>query len=478
MKRCILIVCVFVSILLTTHLHAQVRPILSYQGFLSDTAGAVVPDGNYSLRFTVWDTSVAGSSLWTEQHSSIQVKNGLFTALLGSVDTLNITFPTDQPRYLEIAIVAGPGISSPITFSPRSLMTGAPYSIGNSSIAGGTGGISNAGSTTIAADIDSNGTGEIALQTGRVTRMTIANNGNVGIGTSIPSFPLEVNGDMRTSGDIKSGNSMYFRGTTHKITTTAVAGQTYSKQIRIGYDTQVDPGGSFADVKVGIGELNPLTTLDVSGTIKGNNLLIGAAPGGPSNRIASSTTPDGWPALMVVEHTPVAALTSGGYALTGRHANGAIGGRTAVGIYGVSDGETDSGGTNMGLYGVAHYNSKSIGVSALAQGGVSTNTGGLFSASGLFAINKGIEITLPNSGINNWSLYSSSTADAYFAGKVGVGTATPQGALDVNSTTGAFIVPRMTTTQRDALTAANGMIIYNTTTNQFNFRENGAWVIK
>jgi hypothetical protein len=64
------------------------------------------------------------------------------------------------------------------------------------------------------------------------------------------------------------------------------------------------------------------------------------------------------------------------------------------------------------------------------------------------------------------------------AGNVGIGTTGPQGALDVVSTTGAFIVPRMTTSQRDALTAVNGMIIYNSSTNQFNFYENGAWVTK
>lgn len=63
-------------------------------------------------------------------------------------------------------------------------------------------------------------------------------------------------------------------------------------------------------------------------------------------------------------------------------------------------------------------------------------------------------------------------------GNVGIGTDSPQGALDVSSTTGAFIVPRMTTAQRDALTAVNGMIIYNTDTDQFNFREAGAWVTK
>ncbi len=43
---------------------------------------------------------------------------------------------------------------------------------------------------------------------------------------------------------------------------------------------------------------------------------------------------------------------------------------------------------------------------------------------------------------------------------------------------GAIIVPRQTTGQRDALTAVNGMVIYNTLNNQFNFYENGGWVSK
>jgi len=68
--------------------------------------------------------------------------------------------------------------------------------------------------------------------------------------------------------------------------------------------------------------------------------------------------------------------------------------------------------------------------------------------------------------------------DVHVSGNVGIGTTNPQGVLDVNSTTGALIVPRMTTAQRAALIAVNGMIIYNLTTNQFNFYENGAWVTK
>lgn len=48
--------------------------------------------------------------------------------------------------------------------------------------------------------------------------------------------------------------------------------------------------------------------------------------------------------------------------------------------------------------------------------------------------------------------------------------------LELQSTTGALLLPRMTTAQRDALTAVDGMQVYNTTTAAFNKRQGGAWV--
>jgi len=48
--------------------------------------------------------------------------------------------------------------------------------------------------------------------------------------------------------------------------------------------------------------------------------------------------------------------------------------------------------------------------------------------------------------------------------------------LDLISTTKALLVPRMTTTQRNAISSpVNGMIIYDTTAHQFSGRVNGAW---
>lgn len=45
---------------------------------------------------------------------------------------------------------------------------------------------------------------------------------------------------------------------------------------------------------------------------------------------------------------------------------------------------------------------------------------------------------------------------------IGSNTATTDAALDINTTTGAFLLPRLTTAQRDLLTPVEGMMIYNT----------------
>ncbi len=63
-------------------------------------------------------------------------------------------------------------------------------------------------------------------------------------------------------------------------------------------------------------------------------------------------------------------------------------------------------------------------------------------------------------------------------GKLGVGTSTPDAsaALQIDSTVGGLLLPRMTTGQRDAISSpATGLTIYNTTTNQIEFRDGSSW---
>ena len=63
------------------------------------------------------------------------------------------------------------------------------------------------------------------------------------------------------------------------------------------------------------------------------------------------------------------------------------------------------------------------------------------------------------------------------AGNVGIGTSLPSAPLEVTSTTGGVILPRMTTTQMNAISSpTNGEMIYNTSVNKFYGYANGSWV--
>lgn len=73
---------------------------------------------------------------------------------------------------------------------------------------------------------------------------------------------------------------------------------------------------------------------------------------------------------------------------------------------------------------------------------------------------------------------ATSTYLATTGGRVGIGTASPNvsAILDLTSTSGGFLLPRMTSTQRDAIASpATGLLVYNTTDNKINRWDGAAW---
>ncbi len=75
----------------------------------------------------------------------------------------------------------------------------------------------------------------------------------------------------------------------------------------------------------------------------------------------------------------------------------------------------------------------------------------------------------------NSNIRTGTSGNSIFSHPVGIGgTPASSALLDLQSTSKALIVPRMTTTQRNLMTAVRGMIIYNTTTDRYN-GYNGSW---
>jgi len=69
-----------------------------------------------------------------------------------------------------------------------------------------------------------------------------------------------------------------------------------------------------------------------------------------------------------------------------------------------------------------------------------------------------------------------SIASIQLFSQVGIGTSAPDASavLEVQSTQKGLLIPRMTTSQRDAISSApEGLLIYNTTSNQFEARRKG-----
>ncbi len=102
--------------------HAAPSNTLNFQARLLNSSGSIVPDGNYSITFNLYENSAGGSSLWNETHASLSVKAGYLSVYLGS----NTPFPAldwSDDKFLTMN-VNGDG-----EMSPRLKLTAVPYAL-------------------------------------------------------------------------------------------------------------------------------------------------------------------------------------------------------------------------------------------------------------------------------------------------------------------------------------------------------------
>lgn len=111
----------------------QIPQTMSYQGILTDDAGTPL-NGEYHLRFSIYNVATGGTELWSETHNSVPVTDGVFSVVLGSVDNPLTPDKVDfaEQYWLGIVIDAFPELI------PRIPLTSAAYSLKAQSVADGT----------------------------------------------------------------------------------------------------------------------------------------------------------------------------------------------------------------------------------------------------------------------------------------------------------------------------------------------------
>jgi hypothetical protein len=316
--------------------------------------------------------------------------------------------------------------------------------------------------------------------------MTLQNGGNVGIGTTSPTQKLQV------AGSCLLGDSVGV--VTGDVAPTQIGTLTFGSNATSSYswiqsyssrNLSLNPVGN----NVGIGTTSPRSILNTSvGTITGPAVTAGLTLSATYSGVTAVNSID-WNYIGQTS-SPIrlgATFNSDGagmdmvfYTSTSYTTNGSERMRLN------KDGNLGIGTTPSYRFHV--YNNTDAINSYFHLG---KNNGG--SADGVYILDdrgfagvnsgKTFRVLTRNDGTNDTGAIASfenlttTVLRVGIDGRVSIGTASPatSAALDITSTTGALIVPRMTTTQRDALTAVNGMIIYNTTTTTMQGYINGAW---
>lgn len=98
--------------------------VMNYQGALRNSAGTPIADGAYNMVFSIYDSLAGGNQVWTESHSGVVTRNGLFSVNLGETTALGTMFSTHSALYLEITTTTGAGTE---TYAPRFPLTSAPF---------------------------------------------------------------------------------------------------------------------------------------------------------------------------------------------------------------------------------------------------------------------------------------------------------------------------------------------------------------
>lgn len=110
---------VFIMLSTITQIDAQAK--LSIQGIIKRSTGSALEDGTYPIKFNIYSkNNTPPGILWTETIDQVDVNGGVYSEVLGNVNTLNLPF--DQDYELAIELYGK-------EMSPKIELTSAPYAL-------------------------------------------------------------------------------------------------------------------------------------------------------------------------------------------------------------------------------------------------------------------------------------------------------------------------------------------------------------
>ena len=97
----------FLNFILSSMLIAQVPGLMPYQAVARNATGQLLSNTTTTARFKLRELSASGSVVWTEDQSVITNSNGLFTAQLGTVNSLQTIDWAQGAMYLQTEVLVG-----------------------------------------------------------------------------------------------------------------------------------------------------------------------------------------------------------------------------------------------------------------------------------------------------------------------------------------------------------------------------------
>ena len=97
----------FFALINSSFLAAQLPGLMPYQAVARNASGQILTNTSTSARFKLREFSTSGSVIWTEDQSVLTNANGLFTAQLGAISSMEAIDWSQGNLYLQVEVLVG-----------------------------------------------------------------------------------------------------------------------------------------------------------------------------------------------------------------------------------------------------------------------------------------------------------------------------------------------------------------------------------